>query len=75
MNKGEEKWLRSICTHIFLALGIKGLCDVRVIIMDKTNVDRPTQRKAFWVYKLDTFVPRGLDVRDFNNMYGNYVSN
>ena len=43
--------------------------------MDKTNVDRPTQRKAFWVYKLDTFVPRGLDVRDFNNMYGNYVSN
>ena len=23
MNKGVEKWLRSICTHIFLALGIK----------------------------------------------------
>ena len=43
-----------------------GLCDVRVIIIDKTNVDRPTQREAFWVYKLDTFVPRGLYVRDFD---------
>ena len=50
----------------FFSPGHKGLCDVRVIIIDKTNVDRPTQREAFWVYKLGTFVPRGLNVRDFD---------
>ena len=50
----------------FFSPGHKGLCDVRVIFIDKTNVDRPTQREAFWVYKLDSFVPRGLNVRDFD---------
>ena len=46
MNKRVEKWLRSICTHIF-SPGHKGLCDVRVIIVDKTNVDRSTQGRLF----------------------------
>jgi hypothetical protein len=27
-----------------------------VAIIDKTNIGKPTQREAFWVYKLDMFV-------------------
>ena len=30
----------------FFSPGHKGLCDIRVTIIDKTNVDRPTQREA-----------------------------
>ena len=43
----------------------EGLADLRVIIIDKTNMNDPTQREAFWAYNLDTFVPKGLNVRDF----------
>jgi hypothetical protein len=39
--------------------------DLRVIIIDKTNMNDPTKREAFWAYNLDTFVPKGLNVRDF----------
>ena len=41
------------------------MSDIRVIIIDKTNKENPTQRGAFWAHKLDTFVPKGLNVRDF----------
>ena len=44
----------------------KGLCEVWFTIIAKTNVDRPTQRDAFGIYKLDTFAPRRLNVRDFD---------
>ena len=33
----------------------EGLADLRVIIIDKTNMNDPTQREAFWAYNLDTF--------------------
>ena len=43
-----------------------GMSDIKVMIIDKTNKgSSPTQREEFWVYKLDTFVPKGLNVRDF----------
>ena len=42
----------------------EGLVDLRVIIIDKTNMNDPTQREAFWAYILDTFAPKGLNVRD-----------
>ena len=35
----------------------EGLADLRVIIIDKTNMNDPTQREAFWAYNLDTFAP------------------
>jgi hypothetical protein len=41
------------------------LANLRVIIIDKTNMNDPKQREAFWAYNLDTFAPKGLNVRDF----------
>ena len=64
MRKYEQGGRKMAAEHLyahFFSPGHKGLCDVRVII-----IDRPTQREAFWVYKLDTFVSRGLNVRDFD---------
>ena len=68
MRKYEQGGRKMAAEHLyahFFGPRHKGLDDVRVIIIDKTNIGKPTQREAFWVYKLDTFVPRGLNVRDF----------
>ena len=65
-EQGGRKMLESICMHIFVGPGHNGLSDIRVIIIDKTNKENPTQKEAFWPYKLDTFVPKGLNVRDFD---------
>ena len=42
-----------------------GIKDFSMKIIDKTNINEPTNRKGFWAYKLDTFIPQGLNVRDF----------
>ena len=49
----------------FLAQVIMVMDDIKIIIIDKTNKKNPTLREAFWAHKLDTFVPKGLNVRDF----------
>ena len=49
----------------FFNNGHNGLEDVQVNSIDKTNVNDPTTREGFWAYKLDSFIPRGLNVRDF----------
>ena len=33
--------------------------NMTVLIIDKTDVREPTRRKAFWAYKLNSFVPIG----------------
>ena len=45
----------------FFESGHNGLEDVRVKIIDKTNVNDPT-REGLWAYKLDSFIPRGLNI-------------
>ena len=35
------------------------------MIIDKTDVSKPEEREGFWVYKLNTFIPDGLNLRDF----------
>ena len=68
MRKYEQGGKKMVVEHLyahFFGPGHKGLCDVSVIIIVKTNISEPTQREAFWVCKLDMFVPRGLNVRDF----------
>ena len=49
----------------FFEKGHAGLADVEVMIVDRTNVNYPSEREGFYAYKLDTFIPRGLDIRDF----------
>ena len=36
-----------------------------MMIADKTKINKPTGREYFWAYKLDTFIPKGLNIRDF----------
>ena len=43
----------------------RGTDDILVTIIDNTNVNKPTQRDGFWAYKLNSFVPHGLNQRDF----------
>ena len=49
----------------FFDEGHVGLADVEVMVIDRTNVNDQTQREGFWAYKLDTFIPKGLNIRDF----------
>ena len=44
--------------------GRNGLEDVEIKIIDKTNVNDPT-REGFFAYRLNTFIPQGLNQRDF----------
>ena len=44
----------SICSSIFFEEGHKGLVDVRIMIIDKTKVNEPTEREGFWAYELNT---------------------
>ena len=36
----------------------KGLEDMVVKMIDKTNIYDPTNREGFWAYKLNSFVPK-----------------
>ena len=56
------------CEHLyahFFEVGHEGLSDMAVKIIDKTDFNKPVEREGFWAYKLNTFVPHGLNVRDF----------
>ena len=47
----------------FFSEGHDGLADLSVNIIDKTDMHNPTDREAFWIYKLNNFVPKGLNQR------------
>ena len=68
MKRYERGQMRIPGEHLyahFFDEGHVGLADVEVMIIDRTNVNDPTQREGFWAYKLDSFVPKGLNIRDF----------
>ena len=68
MRKYEQGVRKTAAEHLYAHFLAQGLCDVRFIIINKTNVDIPTQREAFWVYKLDTVcLYQGVKcIRDFD---------
>ena len=51
-------------THFF-SEGHDDLADLSVNIIDRTDMHYPTDRKVFWIYKLYSFVPKGLNQHDF----------
>ena len=63
MEKGVYQVSIYIC--IFFAESHVGLTDVRVKIIDRTDVTKPKEREALWAFKLNSFVPQGLNLRDF----------
>lgn len=50
----------------FYEEGCKGSSDVRVKIIDKADMRKPTVRGNFWVYKWNSFVPQKLSLWDFS---------
>ena len=48
----------------FFSESYDGLADLSVNIIDRTDMHNPTDREAFWIYKLNSFVPKGLNQRD-----------
>lgn len=38
---------------------------MEVMVIDTMHVNEPTSRVGFWIYKLDTFVPNGSNLRLF----------
>ena len=50
----------------FFQQGHQGLDDIKIMIIDKTDVSKLEESKGFWVYILNTLIPDGLNLRDFN---------
>ena len=48
----------------FYTEGHLGIKDLSVMIIDVTNVNNPTERESFWMEKLCTYIPTGLNVRE-----------
>ena len=48
----------------FFEDGHMGLEDVIVMIIYKTDVSKAVARGGFWVYKLNSLVPHGLNLND-----------
>ena len=49
----------------FYEEGHEGIESMAVKIIDKMNINEPTIREGFGAYKLNPFVPNGLNIRDF----------
>ena len=64
------KGQREICgKHLyshFYTDGHSGIKDFLVKIIDVTNVNNPTERESYWIEKLCTYIPMGLNVREEN---------
>ena len=45
--------------------GHEGVKDMLVKIVDRMDISDPTRKEGFWAYKLDFFVSKGLNLRDF----------
>ena len=45
--------------------GHEGIKDILVKIVDRTDVSDQTKREGFCAHKLDCFVSKGLNLRDF----------
>ena len=42
----------------------EGLMDLKIQVIDVTDVSRPNERISFWIEKLNTYCPRRLNIRE-----------
>ena len=54
-----------MCIQMFQMNERSRMKDLSVMIIDTTDVKDPTRREGFWAYKLNSFIPMGLNSRDF----------
>ena len=64
-GKGQRGIPREHLYKHFFEDGHKGLENMVVKMIDKMNIYDPTNREGFWAYKLNPFVPNGLNLKDF----------
>jgi hypothetical protein len=48
----------------FWGEGHSCLSDFLVLVIDVTDVNSPTERESFWIEKLNSYVPCGLNLRE-----------
>ena len=56
---------RDLYSH-FYTEGHSGIKDFSVQVIDVTDVNNSTERESFWIGKLKTYIPMGLNVREGN---------
>ena len=69
MGRDKRKFVVNICIHISIRKsrkGHSGIKDFSVQVIDVTDVNNPTERESFWIEKLKTYIPMGLNVREEN---------
>ena len=65
-GKGQKKICGKHLYSHFYTEGHSGIKDFSVQVIDVTDVNNPTERKSFWIEKLKTYIPMGLNVREEN---------
>ena len=63
-SKGQRGLSGQHLYEHFFEEGHSGLNDFRAQIIDVTDVNKPTERESFWIEKLNTYVPLGLNLRE-----------
>ena len=48
----------------FYTEGHERLIDLKIQVIDVTDVSRPNERESFWIEKLNTYCRRGLNIRE-----------
>ena len=72
-GKGQKKIV--VNTYIYLHFYIErhlGIKDFSVQVVDTTDVNYPTERQSFWIEKLCTNIPMGLNVRELRGFALNH---
>ena len=65
-GKGQKEiCVKHLYSH-FYTEGHSGIKDFSVQVIDVTDVNNPTERECFWIEKLKTYIPMGLNVREEN---------
>ena len=56
---GVQKLYVHFCTE-----GNEGLMHLEIQVIDVTGMSRPNEQEGFWIKKLNTCFPRGLNIRE-----------
>ena len=65
-GKGQKEICGKHLYSHFYTEGHSGIKDFSVQVIDVTDVNNPTERESFWIEKLKTYIPMGLNVREEN---------
>ena len=63
-SKGQRGLSGQHLHEHFFEEGHLGLNDFRAQIIHVTDVNKPTERESFWIEKMNTYVPLGLNFRE-----------